>query len=308
MSYKKANRQLYGIIIGQIRNDDLLRYLSQNHDDKGKEAMQYILSCHGVGTDGNKIAASDDEYKNLERTGIPAKAGIDEANGVLNKMTNIHGMLKSDDTYKISDSRHSRNLIHMVKNRGPAYKQELRMQEANFTEDVLRNIPQVASKLDGIMRVVSNAAADDEVPKEAQLRILMAECGFSEDQLLMFKARNNKASQKKCSHCDIAHGGTCYAKTISDGKTPDGWTSMEKAKKERIVERAEKIKPGCTKELSILSCQVQDEHTKVDCLAASVATYTFGADSLGYHWGRRIISSAIRRSCRRCCRWSIPSQ
>ena len=113
--------------------------------------------------------------------------------------------------------------------------------------------------------------------------------------VLMFKARkDNRPSQKKCGHCDIAHAGTCYAKTISDGKTPDGWASMDKAKKERIAERAEKIKPGCTKEPTVLSCEVQEEQEPtevVDCLAASVTTYTFGADSLGapgspYHFIR----------------------
>ena len=54
-SSKKANRQLYGILVGQIALEDLISYLGSNHDDKGVEALSYITACHGAGTDDNKL-------------------------------------------------------------------------------------------------------------------------------------------------------------------------------------------------------------------------------------------------------------
>ena len=149
-SKKKANRQLYGILVGQIAIEDLISYLSSNHDDKGVEALDYIMSCHGAGTDDNKLDAADEEYKDIERKGIPDGATIEEANAVLTKMTNLFNMLNNDNTYQMSVERHSRNMILVVKNRSKEHKQELRMQKDKFDATVLGNIPQVAAKLDGM--------------------------------------------------------------------------------------------------------------------------------------------------------------
>ena len=52
---KKANRQLFGLLIGMIKNPTLIMYLSKNHPDKGTEAITYITGCFGAGDDMNKL-------------------------------------------------------------------------------------------------------------------------------------------------------------------------------------------------------------------------------------------------------------
>jgi hypothetical protein len=255
-SKKKANRQLYGILVGQIAIEDLISYLSSNHDDKGVEALDYIMSCHGAGTDDNKLDAADEEYKDIERKGIPDGATIEEANAVLTKMTNLFNMLNNDNTYQMSVERHSRNMILVVKNRSKEHKQELRMQKDKFDATVLGNIPQVAAKLDGIMRVVANTERAEELGAEPKLRLMMMQSGYSKEEVDVFFLKTKKNPGRAmhttaCPHCKIWHPGSfsnCYALTISKGKTPEGWVKFSKEQQERILQRAEGIKPGCTKD------------------------------------------------------------
>lgn len=250
-SSKKANRQLYGILVGQIALEDLISYLSSNHDDKGVEALSYITACHGAGTDDNKLDAADEEYKAIERKGIPDGATIEEANAVLTKLTNLFNMIKSDDTYRMSTERHARNMILIVKNRGKTYKQEVRMQQDKFDKTLLGNLPQVAAKLDGIMRIVANSERDeDKGTTESKLRLMMMQCGHSKDEVEVFfmKTRPTTSGSKAvCPHCKIWHPGSfskCYALTISKGMVPEGWKKFSDEQQERILARAETIKPG----------------------------------------------------------------
>ena len=46
-SLKKANRQLYGLLIDQIKNPSLVEYLQEHHESQGQDALAYIMGCFG---------------------------------------------------------------------------------------------------------------------------------------------------------------------------------------------------------------------------------------------------------------------
>ena len=61
------------------------------------------------------------------------------------------------------------------------------------------------------------------------------------------KRRANE--KEKCPHCGLWHPGKwkdCFALGLSTGKYPPGWATMPKDRKQRLVDRAELIVPGCT--------------------------------------------------------------
>ena len=99
---RKANRQLYALLVNQIANDDLVQYLHTHHDDDGAGAMKHIEDAWMAGTDENKLEAYDGEYKTIERDGIPENVPVEEALAVLTKLTNVHSILKKSNVYKLS--------------------------------------------------------------------------------------------------------------------------------------------------------------------------------------------------------------
>ena len=168
-SAKKANRQLYGLLIDQIKNPQIVAYLQEHHENKGVAALDYIMGCFG-GTDDNKLEAADNRYKQIERDGIPAGATPDEANALLTEMSTLRSSLNAKDSYKISNMRLSRDLVRMVRMRGPAYRDELRHQKDKFGEEQLENVVVIAGILDGLMRnVASQEVADAEDEKSVKV-------------------------------------------------------------------------------------------------------------------------------------------
>ena len=118
-SAKKANRQLYGLLIDQIKDSRLVEYLQEHHYNEGKNGLDYIMGCFGIGEDENKLEAADNRYKQIEKEGIPAGATTDEAVALLTEMSTLKTSLNRAESYRISDMRHSRNMVRMVRMRGP---------------------------------------------------------------------------------------------------------------------------------------------------------------------------------------------
>ena len=130
---KKAKRQLWAIVVKQIKVGSLITYISTNHPDDGKGAIDYIVGCFAAGVHKLKLKATDKQYLTYMREGIPSGATAEEAVAILTKMTNLRDSLK-DTKYDISDKRHSCNLIHMVEERGKAHSNEVRMQDAALAD------------------------------------------------------------------------------------------------------------------------------------------------------------------------------
>ena len=127
------------------------------------------MGCFGIGEDENKLEAADNRYKQIEKEGIPAGATTDEAVALLTEMSTLKTSLNKAESYRISDMRHSRNMVRMVRMRGPAYRDELRHQKAKLDDATLENVVMTAGILDGIMRNVASQleedAAEDEKPR-----------------------------------------------------------------------------------------------------------------------------------------------
>ena len=177
---KKAKRQLFGLILGEIGDQNVTAYLTKNHDDDGKAALDYIMGCFGAGTDELKLKSIDYEYKKYEREGIPPNATVDQANKIITMMSNIHSQLKDKtaDGFTISDQRHVRNIIYMVERRGSEYEHELRMQQDRFDEATLRNVPKAAGILDSIMRHVERKMELKAEDDDKRFRVMLVEQGI----------------------------------------------------------------------------------------------------------------------------------
>ena len=61
-SMKKAKRQLWAIVVKQIKVGSLITYISTNHPDDGKGAIDYIVGCFAAGVDKLKLKATDKQY------------------------------------------------------------------------------------------------------------------------------------------------------------------------------------------------------------------------------------------------------
>ena len=265
----KAHRQLWGIVAGHIKLESLISHISTNHEDDGHGALEYILGCFAAGANVSKLKAADKEYKTIERNGIPPDATVDEANAVLTKMSNLRDSLR-DSSYEYTDMRHSRNLIHIVENRGKAHAQEVRMQDALFNAAALRHVTKIAGLLDGVMRAVD--AAGGEEGSEKALRAMLIQCGrcTTEAQATVMVANIGRGiggggggggggDKKVCPHCKIWHQGEwkdCHALALSRGQTPPRWAEKTPDMRKRIADRAEAIAPGCMAKhsISVLIC------------------------------------------------------
>ena len=266
-SAKKAKRQLWAIVVRQIKVGSLITYISTNHPDDGKGALDYIVGCFAAGVDKLKLKATDKQYLTYMREGIPSGATAEEAVAILTKMTNLRDSLK-DTKYEISDKRHSCNLIHMVEERGKAHSNEVRMQDAALADDIVKQVTKVSGVLDGILRAVEAAGGEED--RARTVRTMLVDMGVCADVdeasvLLAQKmrslrgGRNENASTTKCEHCHLVHPGKakdCYAFLLSKGTLPPGWDKWEKERKKRTLERAEAISPGCTQthNLQVLIC------------------------------------------------------
>ena len=93
-SAKKAKRQLWAIVVRQIKVGSLITYISTNHPDDGKGALDYIVGCFAAGVDKLKLKATDKQYLTYMREGIPSGATAEEAVAILTKMTNLRDSLK----------------------------------------------------------------------------------------------------------------------------------------------------------------------------------------------------------------------
>ena len=93
-SMKKAKRQLWAIVVRQIKVGSLITYISTNHPDDGKGALDYIVNCFAAGVDKLKLKATDKQYLTYMREGIPSGATAEEAVAILTKMTNLRDSLK----------------------------------------------------------------------------------------------------------------------------------------------------------------------------------------------------------------------
>ena len=255
-SLKKANRQLYGLLIDQIKNPSLVEYLQEHHENKGKDALDYVMGCFGAGADENKLEAADNRYKQIEKEGIPASATTDEANALLTELSTIKSSLDKVESYKMSNARHSRNLVRMVRMRGPAYRDELRHQKDKLDVTTLENVVRTAGILDGIMRNVASQLAEDAAEEE-------------KPRLMWANKKRDGDKAEACKFCGIAHyGKECYAKMLTEGRTPPRWDEMAAEQRKRIAARAEKKTPGCTANVNVLICampaSVKKEVGKVD--------------------------------------------
>ena len=274
-SAKKANRQLYGLLIDQIKNPQIVAYLQEHHENKGVAALDYIMGCFG-GTDDNKLEAADNRYKQIERDGIPAGATPDEANALLTEMSTLRSSLNAKDSYKISNMRLSRDLVRMVRMRGPAYRDELRHQKDKFGEEQLENVVVIAGILDGLMRnVASQEVADAE--DEKSVKVLWAR-----------KTRDGKkdGAMPMCDFCGVQHFGKCYAKMLCEGCTPEKWDTMPAEQRKRIAERAEKKKPGCTTSINVLVCALsaRTPNAKTSSATFEMLVDTQAAPGHEYHF------------------------
>ena len=79
---KRAKRQLFGILLGEVANQDLAVYLTKNHAGDGKAAVDYVMGCFSAGDDVLKLKAVDKDYKKIERDGLPVGGNVDECNKI----------------------------------------------------------------------------------------------------------------------------------------------------------------------------------------------------------------------------------
>ena len=230
-SAKKAKRQLWAIVVRQIKVGSLITYISTNHPDDGKGALDYIVGCFAAGVDKLKLKATDKQYLTYMREGIPSGATAEEAVAILTKMTNLRDSLK-DTKYEISDKRHSCNLIHMVEERGKAHANEVRMQDAALADEIVAQVTKVFGVLDGILRAVEAAGGEEDRARTMRTMLVdMGVCADVDEASVMLAqkmrsqrgGRNDNASTTKCEHCKMFHPGKakdCYAFLLSKGILP----------------------------------------------------------------------------------------
>ena len=73
---KKAKRQLWAIVVKQIKVGSLITYISTNHPDDGKGAIDYIVGCFAAGVDKLKLKATDKQYLTYMREARGARTAI----------------------------------------------------------------------------------------------------------------------------------------------------------------------------------------------------------------------------------------
>ena len=161
-----ANRFLYGILLDQIKNTLLIAYLQTNHLNKGKDALNYVIGCFKAGDDVNKLEAALGRYLDILENGIPEDASTDEANAIITELTNCRGTLEAatDDTYHMPAGLHSRMMVRLVKKRGKPYADELRLQRASITTDMVKilEVP-TADTMTAAMRVLRYLVSTKEL-------------------------------------------------------------------------------------------------------------------------------------------------
>ena len=121
-----AHADLYDIIIRQIANAQLIATLEQNHEDKGKNAFDYITGQYQVSDDENKQEAMDEDYIGKMCTDMSADATSDDVRNHLTEMTTLRNTLNGT-SFALSNKRHSRYMMRVVKRMSEAHRSEVRM-------------------------------------------------------------------------------------------------------------------------------------------------------------------------------------
>ena len=248
-----AHADLYDIIIRQIANAQLIATLEQNHEDKGKNAFDYITGQYQVAHDENKQEAMDEDYIAKMCTDMSADSTSDDVRNHLTEMTTLRNTLNGT-SFALSNSRHSRYMMRVVKRMSEAHRSEVRM--LNWSDEVLDECPRVLGMLEGVAANVAKRTPAGGTAVKTDFNALFAQS--TPDEIAAFFAKyGNRQRQSqsatrrtKCKKCGAEHIGDCYAWDIAmTGKDPDGMKTLPAASQTSIRARAEQIKDNDKKPL-----------------------------------------------------------
>ena len=251
---EEANADYFAILVEQINpNAPILMTICNRYEDKGVEALAYILECFSIGDDPNRAKNADREYDKLKRKEFPTNAKSSDVRDHLTQMSNLYNNL-TDTTRAISPSRHSHDMIDLVENISEEHRRQLDKRE--WSEDELAKPDQVATFLEGLAKRV-NDIVDNDTDSTAKLqqnslRAMIAnasESDLSELSALVAQHRrgntaNHNLGKEQCGKCGKYHKGPrCYADEMArSGNIPEEMSKFSEKSRNSIIAQANEMR------------------------------------------------------------------
>ena len=262
---RKANRQLFAIMIKMIPNNelgmDLTMRLTQGYDDKGYEAMKYLRDgWKAEAGDGLAKSTYQQYQKKIGAMAAPLQTN-EEVKSLLTEVTVLRNQLELT-SYAIAPTMHSRNMVDYVMRMSEVHEDVIEKNPSWFTEAKLASPTTVQLSLESVFTTVenklSNRKARDEIREDSMLTnlptsglgALVTKLVENDEAMrlltLAFNAKKEKSQsqpdRKRCQQCGLFHGGQCRAQLLADGKDVPGWDQMPESQRKAAEKRAEEIK------------------------------------------------------------------
>ena len=255
-SQSNANKQLFGLLIQMIDNDELVTTLATQLSGKGKECIDFIRSSWDDGDQDDRYTSANDDYLRVLTTPLLESTTAEEFLAKCNEM-HLSRTILAGSHREISDAAHADNVVDMVKKINTEFRSDVRhligkIGDSGSTDRA--NVAVVQKTLAGVFRSHKAKQEDSAIALKltADDSTSMIQKIADDPRAIATLRRLIQEKDQKgtpCIHCGVVHGGKaseCFALLRSQGKTPPNWDKMPEAQRTRIDARAAKI-PGATK-------------------------------------------------------------
>ena len=290
---ESAERVIFGLLMSNINDLDLISTLTQNYKGKGMEAIQYIQNCFDHGDNDDRLSDANDGYFAILFTNpLTPSVTVEEFNTKCNELR-MYAVILVSSPREISIAMQAANLIDWVKKIDAEYKSDVRYMVGKMSNDDKKLLVKVQPVLEGIIRTRNTRPETKKsMPSTAELTNMLAtraQAGDAEAIAHLKKVVGGPSNGKKlCPHCQLVHAGPfsqCMALLRSQGKTPPGWDKMEQGKRDRIDERAAKItEPPKIGLIDVLSMSATEKSTNVNVVGVPLYVDSQGGTGTSFHF------------------------
>ena len=187
-----ANEALYAVIVGHIRNFQLVTTLGTRFDGKGKEALDYIKSAFDDGDEDENLSVAMNTYLKLQTNKLTGD--VAEFIDVCNQMYMARTMLTGSHR-EIDAQHHAPNLSDMVKNIGGNIEIDVRRRLDQMSSANKKDVDKVTKMLEGVLR--GREQSEDSNAKALRLAAERADKQDREIAELKRTLASKKATSRK---------------------------------------------------------------------------------------------------------------
>ena len=119
-SQSNANKQLFGLLIQMIDNDELVTTLATQLSGKGKECIDFIRSSWDDGDQDDRYTSANDDYLRVLTTPLLESTTAEEFLAKCNEM-HLSRTILAGSHRAITDAAHADNVVDMVKKITPNF-------------------------------------------------------------------------------------------------------------------------------------------------------------------------------------------